>query len=273
MENKTNKSALDQFSQLILNTELPDLSIIKPIDYQTIRGTVGPFATDGTHYAFDLRKVSEKGSLGPLHPIELKARLLSEEMDNSSDYELTYSTNYHFLKALTDKFSLVSFTTDLPSNYEIYSYTDFLAKKNVSTESVILKDFLYSSNCNFFDLEVLDFIDSKTYYVDLGFNLYMQLSQDSQEQKNNLGNAFQSKILDSFLNFYDIILLNQGNGRISTINKLFSSQFRTLGLNIILDNEHSLGNKAILKSHGLILTIPTSITDALIKQLKQVLNE
>lgn len=275
MENNLKDIGSEFFSQLLLRQELPSLSQIKPLNNAANNG-IGPFITDGEAYCFDLRSIAEKGSLSHAHPLFFKS--LIETCLNSSSYKSQFDFNisdYPLIESLNIDDKEISFVESINKDVDIFKLDNFVNKNKTSSNTVLIQDLLFTSKENLIPTEILKDLNANEIYIDLGIGSFLVISEKKIE--SNLS-SFQQNLLPIFFKFYNYVLINNGKGRISEIEKtLSSSGIETFGCHCLVKKD-KLNNKPIEHSHIQIndayyLNIPTSINDDMLFKLIEIINE
>tara|TARA_B100001971_G_scaffold214585_1_gene252891 strand:+ start:96451 stop:97257 length:807 start_codon:yes stop_codon:yes gene_type:complete len=268
MENNLKDLGADLFSQILLTRRSPSHDQIAALEGEISSGE-GPFASDGHNYAFDLRAISHKGSLSYGHPLLLRA-LVDNSLQLSSAIVpfILNKENLLFLQTQLSAFKNISFTPAPQGTSSTYNLNDFINKKKVKDEIIILQDLLFASSKELVPSEVFQFAEAKNYYLDLGIGAYLHFGESFSD--NHLP-SLQSHLLNPFINFIKVVLLNEGNGRIAQIESTLNAKgIDTCGVNIM--NKQISPSKPIITNSD-ILNITTSITNEQLNLLIEIICE
>lgn len=273
MENKLNQLTSDLFSQLLISKDVPDHSKIKTLKKEIVSG-IGPFASDGEYYSFDLRHVHEKGALSYSHPIYYKS-LIDSIVNTSSIYKKNNIDilQYSFIKDLPFNDECIKLVTEVADDVEIFNIDNYFNNKSIDYHSVIVRNLLFTDSKQLFDLEILKRIKAKIIYFDLGVGAFIKVGKSNRQE--NIP-AFYENLIPRYFKFIQNVLLNDGKGRISSVEKILKERgFKAQGCYFQI-KKNKLIEKPILFSEGkdyIYLNIPTSISDQLLQKCLEFIYE
>jgi hypothetical protein len=269
MENNSEELILDIFSRILIENKLPNLEQLGSLDYEVNSNKgIGPLIKKDNTYAFDLRPISDKGSLSYLHPIYIKSQLQTvNEFHGPIAFFVLDTNNFQFLDKLSKSFKYVEIKSNIHGDFHEYTLKDLSQKNKISNKSISLTNFLFSSKSELINLSVFDLIDCETAIIDLGIGASLFLS--NEKVKPSPINSSIANIINPFFTYIQNILLNNGNGRIKEINEFINIE-NSFGLNFAIPDLKRLDEKAVIyNADQSYINIPASITDELLNYLKR----